>query len=105
MPGEKKYLKRGAGLIGVEAAVAPHQRAEFGGRQHRLAVDQDEVQADPKPRQTARPRDGVGGGRGGDHQARACQDAVAARDLDRLVDRGIAAEIIGADDQPPLRHS
>ncbi len=91
----------GAELISVKAAVLPHQRAEFGGRQYRLAVDQDEVQPDAQPRQTARPDHGVGGFRGGDHQARAGQDAVAARCLDRLVDGDVAPEIVGADDQPP----
>ena len=50
----------------------------------------------------ARPRYGVGGGRGGDHQARTSQDPVAAPCLDRLIDGGVAAEIIGTDDQPPL---
>ena len=38
-----------------------------------------------------------------DHQARTCQDAVAAGRLDRLIDRDIAPEIIGANDQPPFR--
>ena len=55
MPGAKKYRSAARSLIAVEAAVLPRQRAEFGGRQDRLAVDQDEVQPDPQPRQTARP--------------------------------------------------
>ena len=79
MPGAKKNAERGAELISVEATVLPHQRAEFGGRQYRRAVDQDEVQPDAQPRQTARPDHGVGGCRGGDHQARAGQDSVAVR--------------------------
>src|SRR5581483_7430337 len=98
----EKISEPGAGLPWIEAPVAPHERAELGGRQYRIAVDQDEVQPDPQTRQATRPRDRVGGGRGSDHQAGAGQDSVAARRLDRLVDGDIAAEIVSADDQPAL---
>ena len=47
--------------------------------------------------------DRVGRRRRADHQAGAGQDTVAMRRLDRLVDRSVAAEIVGGNDQPLQR--
>ena len=91
----------GSKRVVVEAAVAANEAAEFLRRQDRIAVDQHEVKTDMEVRVAPCPRDGVGRSWGTDHQASGGQDAVAMRPLDRLIDRNIATEIIGGDDQPP----
>ena len=98
---QKEKPKAGARHVSVEPAVAPHEAADFGARQSRRAVDQDQMQADPQVRQPARARHGVGRRRGRDHQAGGRQNAVPVRLLDGLVDGGVEAEIVGADDQAP----
>jgi hypothetical protein len=68
-------------------------------RQHRPAIDEHEVQADAKRRQTARTFDGVVDRRTAYHQACRRQDSARMRKLDRCVDLWRDAEIIGRDDQ------
>lgn len=50
--------------------------------------------------QASRPRNRVGSSGTADHQARRGQDALAVRDLDRLIDLWRQPEIVGGDDQP-----
>jgi hypothetical protein len=87
----------------VEPAVAANQAVQFFRRQDRAAVDQHEMQADMQRFEAVRPVDGVRHGRRRHHQAGGRQDAVAVRSLDRFVDRDVAPEIVGSDDQPPRR--
>ena len=68
-------------------------------RQHRPAIDEHEVQADPERRQTARTFNGVVDRRAVYHQACRRQDAARMCELDRRVDLWRDAEIIGCDDQ------
>ncbi len=58
------------------------------------------MQADPQPRHGSGARDGVGGGRTRDHQARGGQHAIPVRRLDCLVDLRREPEIVRGDDQP-----
>jgi hypothetical protein len=101
--GEKKP-QRCPSLTSVEPSVMPHQGTESSRRQDRRAIDQHQVQPEAQARQSACPHHRVGDGRRADHQAGAGQDAVAVCLLDRLVDRDVATEIVGADDQPPPGH-
>jgi hypothetical protein len=68
-------------------------------RQHRPAIDEHEVQADPERRQTARTFNGVVDRCAVYHQACRRQDAARMCELDRRVDLWRDAEIIGRDDQ------
>ena len=78
-----------------------NEPADLAGRQHRVAVDQYQMQPDLEARQTAGARHRIRCRRRRDHQAGAAEDAVAAGLFDRLVDRNVAAEIVSRDDQPP----
>jgi len=70
-------------------------------RRGRLALDQDQMQADAEVRQPAGAPNRVGGGGSGDHQARRAQDALLVRQLDRFIDLGRQPEVIGGDDEMP----
>ncbi len=87
----------------TKGAVASHQGRYLWRRQERPAIDDDEVQADVKPRQASRPRDRIGGGGRAHHQARRGEDTVQMGALDRLVDGLVEPEIVGADDEAPQR--
>lgn len=104
--GHEEITQSRAELAVGKTAVVADQPIDCGGGQHCLAIDQHEVQSDAQPRQRPRPRHRIGRRRGCHHQTGAGQNAVAVRLLDRLVDRYVASEIVGADDQPPasLRH-
>src|SRR5579883_2939776 len=99
-PGPEEEAEAGGDLVAGKAPVAADQAGKLGRRQDRHAVDEDEVEPDRQPRQAPRPRHRIGRGGGRHHQAGAGQDAVAIGALDRLVDRTVAAEIVGTDDQP-----
>jgi hypothetical protein len=66
---------------------------------HRVAVDEDDVKADPQAWQTAGAFDRVGRGRSADHEACGAQNAALVRLLDGGVDVFAEAEIVGRDDQ------
>ena len=68
-------------------------------RQHRLGVDQRQMQTDSKPRQAPRQLYGSGRRWRSDHQARCRQDPFNMRALDRLVDLVGETEVVGRDDQ------
>ena len=57
------------------------------------------MQTDAKFGQPAGPRHRIGGGTSADHQARSGEDPMPVRLFDRLVDRRVEPEIVGADDQ------
>jgi hypothetical protein len=59
------------------------------------------MEADAQRWEAARPRHRVGRRRRGHHQARARQNPPAVGGFDGFVDRDVAAEIVGADDQLP----
>ena len=97
--GQEKHRRPGERHVLVEATRGVDETANLLRRQDRGAVDQHEVQPDPESRQPLGPRDGVGRSRRADHQAGGSQDAVTVRDLDRLVDRDVVAEVVGRDDK------
>jgi hypothetical protein len=100
-PRQEEEPQAGAHQVAVEFAVTADEPGNLSGREHRAPVDQDEMQPDPQLRQAAGARHRVGRGRAADHQARRRQDAAPMRLLDRLVDRNVEPEIVGADDQAP----
>ena len=61
-------------------------------------MDEYDVQPDRERRHPPRALDRVARGRSSDHQARGAQDAVAMCALDRFIDFGRGAEIVGGDD-------
>ena len=69
------------------------------GWQHRPAVDQNKVQAHAKRGEAPGAGHGIVNGRSAYHQARRGQDAIRVRDLDRLVDLGRQAKVIGGNDE------
>jgi hypothetical protein len=96
--GPQRDAKRSAAETAVEFAVGAHETPARLGRE-RAPVDENEMQADGESRQTPRPGRGIGRGGRPDHQARRRQNAAAMGLFDGLVDGGVAAEIIRADDQ------
>jgi hypothetical protein len=70
-------------------------------RQHRLAVDQHDMQPDAQAGHEARALHRIRGGRRGDHQAGARKHTIPMGRLDRIVHRNVQAEIVGADDDSP----
>ena len=79
--------------VGVDEIGQP-----FGG-QRRLAVDEDQMQADAQTRKPARARDCVRRRSCGDHQACRGQDALLMRQFHGCVDLGREPEIVGRDDE------
>ena len=66
---------------------------------HRRAIDEHQMQADPKRRQTARASDRIFSRRAVHHQACRREDAVGVRELYAFIDLRCQAEIVGRDDQ------
>ncbi len=64
-----------------------------------LPVDENEVKADPQPRQPFCPAHRIGCGGACYHEACRGKDAVAVGLLDGLVDRLVLPEIVGGDDK------
>ena len=85
--------------VGAKAPVAVDEVGDALGRQSRPPLDQHEVQADAQSSEAVGAPDRVGGYGFRHHQARGGEDAVAMRRLDRLVDLGREAEIVGRDDE------
>jgi hypothetical protein len=86
--------------IGVKSAGVVDEVRHGAGRQHRPALDQNEVQTDLEAWQSSRSRYGVLGRRRGYHKTRRSQNAMAVRHFDRLVDFERETEVVGRDDQP-----
>jgi len=101
-PGARREREAEAGAyhVRIEGAIGPGQRRDLRRRQYGRAIGQHQVQADAEPRKPPGPRHRVGGFRRADHQARRGQDAIRMGLLDCLVDRDVAAEIVGANDKP-----
>jgi len=100
--GRKIKAEPGAHHVRVERAVSPDERRNLARRQDWRAIGQHQMQADAQRGKPLGPRHRVRGRRRADHQARHGQDAVAVGFLDRLIDRHIAPEIIGANDEALL---
>jgi hypothetical protein len=66
---------------------------------HRVAIDEDDVKADPQAWQTAGAFDRVGRSRSADHEACSAQHTAPVGFLDGGVDVFAEAEIVGRDDQ------
>jgi len=86
-----------------EIAAQPRLRVDqirnaFWGK-HRRAIDEHQMQTDPKRRQTARASDRIASRRAVHHQACRREDAVGVRELDAFIDLRCQAEIVGRDDQ------
>ena len=83
----------------AQASVRVDEIGQLFGGQRRLAVDEDEMQADAKTREPARARDCVCRGRCSDHQACGGQDALLMRQFHGCVNLGREPEIVGRDDK------
>jgi hypothetical protein len=68
-------------------------------RQHRIGVDQRQMQPNGKPRQATRELHSPGRRRRSDHQTCGSEDAFDMRALNRLVDFVGKTEVVGRDDQ------
>jgi hypothetical protein len=97
--GREVEAKPGAHHVRVKLAVRSDERGNLRCRQDRRPVRQHQMQSDAERRQPFRARNGVGGRRLADHQARDRQNTVAMGLLDGLVDGDVPAEIVGADDK------
>ena len=97
--GAREDRNAGARHVAAEAAGRIDQQRHLLRRQRRAALDQHEVEPDAERRHGPRPRDRVGGGVAGDHQAGSGEDAVPVRLLDRVVDRDRGSEVVGGDDE------
>ena len=69
------------------------------GRQRRPAVDEHQMQTDAQTGETARARDCVRRGSGGDHQACRREDALFMRQFHGGIDLGRKPKIVGRDDE------
>ena len=96
---QKEKAKAGAGHIGMEVSVDSDQSRNFLERRHRAPVDQHDVQADMQLRHQLRPDYSIRCRGRANHQARRRQNAVPMPLLDRFVNCGIEAEIVGANNQ------
>ena len=97
--GQKKHGRAGERHIRPKPAATVHEIRDRRRRQHRIGVDQRQMQPDSKPRQATRELHGPGRRRRSNHQARCGENTFNMRALDRLVDLVGETEIIGRDDQ------
>ena len=96
---QKEHGSAGARHVGAEQAAAIHQIGHGGGRQHRPAFHQHQVQADAQGRHGAGALHGIGCGIARDHQTGGREDAVAMGARDTLVHFDGSAEVVGRDNQ------
>ena len=97
--GKKKHRRAGERHIRAKPAACIDQIRDRRPRQHRLGLDQRQMQPDRKPRQPARQLNRSGHRRRSDHQARRGEDAFDVRALNGLIDLVGEAEIVRRDDQ------
>ena len=97
--GQKKHGRAGERHIRPKPAATVHEIRDRRRRQHRIGVDQRQMQPDSKPRQATRELHRPGRRRRSNHQARCGENTFNMRALDRLVDLVGETEIIGRDDQ------
>ena len=97
--GQEKHRGARERHIRPKPAATVHQIRNRRRRQHRLGVDQRQMQADGKRRQATRQLHSLSRRRRSDHQARCGENAFDMRALDRLIDFVGEAEVVRRDDQ------
>jgi hypothetical protein len=97
--GPRENLKTKPRHAGAKPAGAVDQIWHLLSRQRRPAIDQHDMEPDPQPRQAARSLNRIRRRGARDHHTCCCQDTVAMRNFDGLVDLRRQPEIVSRDDE------
>jgi hypothetical protein len=94
----RAYLKPEARKVGAQMPACVNEIGQPFGRQRRPTVDEYQMQTDAQTGETARARDRIRRGSGGDHQACRREDALLMRQFHGGIDLGRKPKIVGRDD-------
>jgi hypothetical protein len=95
----RAYLKPEARKVRAQMPACVNEIGQPFGRQRRPTVDEYQMQTEAQTGETARARDCIRRGSGGDHQACRCEDALFMCQFHGGIDLGRKPKIVGRDDE------